>query len=578
MATLKEREALKLMESISGNLEVQSAAEPDPWMHPELLVDLPATVKVFGSRHSRDVDEHWLDGLSTEDIVRNNAVDCNFFARFMLGDTFRFPFPPAFVAVWNMLAQALAVLQDYVGESKVALGIPRGFAKTTLMKLFCAYAMIHSRCSFILVIGNVGSNAEKSIKDIADLLGQDRVVRLYGDYSATMSVDRQDEKLFTFAGKQCVLKAKGQRSAVRGINIGNRRPDIILMDDVQDEENAKSAIESSGLEDWIFNTLLPAKSTEGGLDIFVGNTYDQGGALLPKLVKDPEWTSLVLGAILEDGTSLWERLHPIKKLLSSYRSSVRLGNEGGWLAQYMNIMDVGRNSKFDSRAMSTHYTEFAAQHKLPADRTANLDDMVQGKFIVVDPASTKVNADEHSILLVYAIGNMPVCRAVHHKQMTPKEAITYTVALMLREHCYVAFVEDVAYQDTLLYWFNEMLDAMRLPPQVRRMFQVKPISPQRRSKTSRILNLFRQLNVGEVLVHPSMEADVISEGRGFDKLRVDNEDNVLDSVHYAPLVLEQHRSLVYGAYEDAIYRAKVEAQQERLGGGYTAHKTGRSAL
>ena len=68
-----------------------------------------------------------------------------------------------------------------MGEAKIALGIPRGFAKTTMMKLFCAYALIHSRHTFILIIGNVGANAEKSIKDVADLLDQPQVRNLYGN-------------------------------------------------------------------------------------------------------------------------------------------------------------------------------------------------------------------------------------------------------------------------------------------------------------------------------------------------------------------------------------------------------------
>lgn len=555
--SMAENEALKLLNSLASGLSCEFEIPA------EELAALPQTVKIYGraSKETTSEFQKRLNGMSTDEVVNLNATDCNFFAQFMLGSTFKFNFPPALIAVWSVLTQALATLQDYTGEAKLALGIPRGFAKTTLMKLFCAYALIHSRHTFILIIGNVGANAEKSIRDIADLLDQPQVRSLYGDYDKDIDVDRQDEKIFKFADKDCVLKAKGQGSSVRGINIGNRRPDIILMDDAQDEDNARSAVESENLKDWILNTLLPAKSNEGGLDIFVGNTYDHAGAILPQLVKDPEWVSLVLGAILEDGTSLWERLHPVRKLLASYRTAVRFGNEGGWLAQYMNIMDVGRNAKFDSRQLQAHWLAFEAKHHLQH----GIDDTdVQGKYMIIDPSSTSATADEHSLMLVYLIDDMPVCRRVIHRQMTPKEAITVSLATMLEENCFVLFVESVAYQDTLRFWFTEHLDNLRLPRDLRNLFKILPAYPERTNKNSRILNAFRQLNVGEVICHPDVHQPIINEGRKFDKLRSNNDDNILDTVHYAPIIGLKHRDVILDLYYQAEYRKKVYEQQQRL--------------
>ena len=555
--TMMETEALRLLDALA------SGSSCDHEIPAAELAALPQTVKVFG-RVARDASTDFQKRtakMTVEEIIHLNAVDANFFAQFMLGSTFKFNFPPALVAVWSVLTQALATLQDYVGEAKIALGIPRGFAKTTMMKLFCAYALIHSRHTFILVIGNVGANAEKSIKDVADLLDQPQVRAIYGDWDKDIDVDRQDEKIFRFADKNCVLKAKGQRSSVRGVNIGNRRPDIILMDDAQDEENAKSVVESEALLDWILNTLLPAKSTEGGLDIFVGNTYDQAGAILPKLVRDPEWVSMVLGCILKDGTSLWERMHPVAKLLSAYRSAVRFGNEGGWLAQYMNIMDVGRNAKFDARQLSIHWNSFSQRHHLQD----GIDDAeIEGKFIVVDPATSKLKADEHSLMVAYIISGEPVCRRVVHRQMTPKEAIATSLALMMEENCYVIFVENVAYQDTLLFWFNEHLDSLRLPANIRALFKILPIEPERRAKNGRILNAFRQLNVGEIICHPDTHTSIIAEGRSYDRLKSDNEDNVLDTVHYVPLIATKFKSVILESYYVSNYRRRVEEQMKRL--------------
>ena len=509
---------------------------------------LPATVKVFGLRAASRPDVRTIVcNMSDVDVKTKLATDLNFFAHFMLGDTFKYEFPPLLVMVWQVLVQSVAALQDYVGIANLVLGIPRGFAKTTLIKLYVVYCLIFTRHTFIVNVGNIEKNSSNLLKDVSDILDSD-IVRLYfGDYDADMVVNQSDFKYFKFYGQKCILRSKGALTSMRGINVDNRRPNIIIMDDVQDEENAKSDIESAKLYDWIFNTLLRTRSPDGAINIYVGNTYPHKGTIITKLAEDPEWISLILGAILEDGTSLWAELHPIQLLLSDYNAAVRAGNEAGWLAEFMNVMDTARNDRFDKVAMQNNYDSLdpftLSLINVPYNPT------VDGKFIVIDPASTKKNADEHAVALVYIVGSKIIVRDVVHKRLTPKEAIRIAVSLAIREGAWTVFIEDVAYQDTLIYWFNEELKTNQLWTHLQSTFKLLPINPRNRSKNSRILQLFKQINVGDIVIHPTAQVAVANEGIAYIATKSDNEDNVLDACHYAFVAATLHRSDIIATYE-----------------------------
>lgn len=518
---------------------------------------LPATVKVFGLRAASRPDVRTIIcNMSDVDVKTKLATDLNFFAHFMLGDTFKYEFPPLLVMVWQVLVQSVAALQDYVGIANLVLGIPRGFAKTTLIKLYVVYCLIFTRHTFIVNVGNIEKNSSNLLKDVADILDSD-IVRLYfGDYDADMVVNQSDFKYFKFYGQKCILRSKGALTSMRGINVDNRRPNIIIMDDVQDEENAKSDIESAKLYDWIFNTLLRTRSPDGAINIYVGNTYPHKGTIITKLAEDPEWISLILGAILEDGSSLWAELHPIQLLLSDYNAAVRAGNEAGWLAEFMNVMDTARNDRFDKVAMQNNYDSLdpftLSLINVPYNPT------VDGKFIVIDPASTKKNADEHAVALVYIVGSKIIVRDVVHKRLTPKEAIRIAVSLAIREGAWTVFIEDVAYQDTLIYWFNEELKTNQLWTHLQSTFKLLPINPRNRSKNSRILQLFKQINVGDIVIHPTAQVAVGNEGIAYIATKSDNEDNVLDACHYALVAATLHRSDIIATYERGYNSATTQ--------------------
>ena len=545
--------------------ELVSAAQFQDGALDDLDFEPPKTVKLFYRLNDRPQDaiEDMLEDMTPEQVYAKLATDLNFLSRFLLGEVFQFDWPPLIIAVWTLLIQSVASLQDYAGESNLAIGIPRGFAKSTLMKIFCCYCLMFTRHTFILVVGNVDSNAANIIKDIQSMLGSENAINYFGDPDAEVFSARLDFKHYMYQGKSCILKAKGGRTSLRGLNVDHRRPDIILMDDVQDEENAKSEVESEALSTWIVGTLLPTVSPKGGINLFVGNTYDHEGSILKKFVRDPEWVSLTLAAILDNGQSLWPQLHPLSKLLSAYRTACRLGHERNWLAQYMNALDLEHNDSFNSRAVTLNYDE-----RFGGNPAIDLSALASARFVVVDPASTKAQADEHAIGVVYVIQDTPIVRALKQGQMNPMEAITAAVSSAINYAAPCIFIEDVAYQDTLLWWFRKILtEDPEIPERIKRLLKVLPCHPGAGNKNTRILHMFKMLESGALLIHPDAQASVKAEGTDFDKMKTNNKDNVLDVCHYAyPIYIAHRYTLEEAVHEFDNLRYKLAHEQQLTSG------------
>src|SRR3546814_2791065 len=58
--------------------------------------------------------------------------------------------------------------------------------------------------------------------------------------------------------KKCILRAVGAGQQMRGINIDNQRPDMAVVDDVEDNENTESELLQKKLDRWIFGPFLKA--------------------------------------------------------------------------------------------------------------------------------------------------------------------------------------------------------------------------------------------------------------------------------------------------------------------------------
>jgi hypothetical protein len=253
--------------------------------------------------------------------------------------------------------------------------------------------------------------------------------------------------------------------------------------------------------------------------------YPTKHSLLRKLKHNPTWTKFIAGGILSDGTSLWEDLQPIQQLLREYQNDLSMGRPEVFYAEVLNDENASVNNLVDLS-------------KLPPYDIPD-DEIHQGNFIVIDPATDKANADAVSIMYFEVHNAIPVCKKLIEGRLSPGDTIAKALTIALTQNCRVIAIESNAYQYTLNYWF-QFICAQRGIIGI----EAVEVYSGAYSKNSRILNMFKQLLAGEIRVHPECTGAVNLQISSFNPLKRDNTDGLLDCLTYAPKVIELYSHLL----------------------------------
>jgi hypothetical protein len=455
-------------------------------------------------------------------------------AALALPAVFKYLFPPVFLAIWAWMLSFVHKTRDF---SQLAIGLPRGFGKTMLIKIFILYTILFTRKQFILIVCGTQTKANNIIADVIGMLNEKNIAKIFGDWKLGSEIDRQDLKKFGFRGRNIILMGAGAQSDIRGITLENVRPDVMIFDDIQTREDADSDVVSAKLETWMVGTAMKAKSPEGCLFIFIANMYPTKHSLLRKLKHNPTWTKFIAGGILADGTSLWEDLQPVAQLLKEFENDLAMGRPEVFYAEVLN----------DENASVNNFIDISKIPEFPhEDETLH-----QGSFIIIDPSNDKANSDAVSIGYYEIYDGRPAAREIIEGRLSPGDTIRETLKLALRRGCRVICVESNAYQYSLLYWFGVLIKEYGLS---NAGFHCLELYSGTRSKNSRILDMFKSLLKGEIWLARAARPATFSQIVSFNPLKTNNVDGVLDLHTYAPKAIE--------LYGDFIASSLIIEQQE----------------
>ena len=453
--------------------------------------------------------------------------DLDFLAAMVMPLVFEFCFPPVFQAVWRWLL-------SYSHEPRIfpqlALGLPRGFGKTTLIKIYIIYCVLFTNKKFILIIAATQKLADNILADVADMLNEPNIKRAFGDWTLGIEKDTQALKKFGFRGRNITLAALGAEGSLRGLNLKNERPDVMVFEDIQTREQADSAVQSHTLETWMIGTAMKAKSPKGCMFLFVANMYPTPHSILRKLKSNPKWTKFIAGGILADGTSLWEDLQPINQLMSEFENDFSMGRPEIFYAEVLN----------DENAAVNNLVDLSQLQQPPMEE----GDIPAGKFVVIDPATDKANSDEVAIGYFEVHDATPVAMDMLSARLSPGDTIREALRLALQNNCRCIFVESQAYQYSLIYWFDFICAQLQITG-----MHFEPMYSGTRSKNARILSMFKQLTAHEIYLHDAVKPLVYPQITSFNALKRDNDDDCLDILTYAPRVLAEFGGLLLSLTE-----------------------------
>lgn len=173
---------------------------------------------------------------------------------------------------------------------KFCVAAPRGHAKTTycsqLLPLWC---ICFNKKRFIVEISDAVELVEGCLEAIKVELEDNANLKADFPHVCGMSKNWKIGEFVTNNGVK--LKAFGSGKRLRGVKYGTYRPDLVVLDDLENDTNVRSKEQRDKLEAWLDEAVLNLGSVDGSLDVLYIGTILHSDSILSRKLKLKFWNA-----------------------------------------------------------------------------------------------------------------------------------------------------------------------------------------------------------------------------------------------------------------------------------------------
>lgn len=431
-------------------------------------------------------------------------------------------------------------LVEIVGSDKSetdAIAAPRGEAKSTLVsQLFVLWCLVTGRKKYPVIVMDSIDQAYPMLEaikaelefnprlsmDFPEATGQGRV------WQSGTIVTRGDAK----------VQVAGSGKKLRGLRHGPHRPDLCVLDDIENDEQVRNPEQRDKLQSWLTKTVLPLGGAVGKYDVVYIGTILHYDSVLSRTLNNKMWRTARFKALLQwpDRMDLWDTWEALLRsegedaaglFYLQHVHEMELGAVVSWLARpvlaLMKIRARDGHDAFDSEyqndPVAGDNAPFSGCIQFWVNRLA--DWIFYG---ACDPSLGKAGASrDPSALLVggmnRATGVLDVVEAQIKKRL-PDRIIEDVIELQGLYKCVLWAVETVQFQEFLRTELIKRSAARGVPVPAR---AVQPNS----DKLLRIESLQPHVRNGLIRLHPNQQT-LIDQLRHFPK--ADHDDGP-DALH-----------------------------------------------
>ena len=275
------------------------------------------------------------------------------------------------------------------------------------------------------------------------------------------------------------IEAYGKGAAVRGLSWGAKRPDLVIIDDPQDEEDARSETVTAGDWDWFLSDVY-FLGQESRIFI-IGNNLGER-CIMECIMRNAErlkFTARKIPILDESGKSMWPSKWPLSAIEEERTGFAVLGKTDLWYRNKMCECISPDSQKFKR--------EYFRYYDTPPDtRSLNI-------YTTVDLAiSQKVNADYSAIVTVgvNASGHWFILD-VEYGMYNPSTTMDAIFSAVQKWRPLSVGIETVAYQAALQHFLEQEMPKRGI------FFRITPLKASK-SKEIRIDTLQPRFAVGTV--------------------------------------------------------------------------------
>jgi predicted phage terminase large subunit-like protein len=476
-----------------------------------LNLDSPPPKAVSSSGGS---PSHPKSQVDIREAVHLGAVDTEFFGRFFFPKTCRQPSP----RFQRELDEAL----DDTEHRYVSAMIFRGGAKTSRLRLYVAKRVAYGLSRTILFVGKSQEHSVKSLEWLQNAVEHNRLFA--GTFGLRKGKKWTGTEIEIYHGTDETpirIIALGITGSVRGVNVDDYRPDLIVVDDPADEENTATPEQREKVADLFFGALaksLAPRSEAPHAKMVLLQTVLNSSDLISLTVRDPQWKSLVYGCFDDEGNSRWPERFPTAELLEEKSAHVARNQLSLWLRE-MECKVVSQETSAFIASWLQYWVVIpdGGVTLICCDPTPPPKDDTVGR---VSDSKRKKLDDAVVMVIRIAGGNVYVCDYYTTKSPDPDELIAKIFEYATNWKCQTLCLETVLFQRVMA----KMLEKEMLSR--RQWLTIKKVEDKRKKETRIRQEVSSRASHRRLFVHPSM-TELIEQ---FTAYPVVNHDDILDAL------------------------------------------------
>jgi len=314
-------------------------------------------------------------------------------------------FDNLFTAPFSILHDQVFNIIDDPSFKRKALAAPRGIGKTTICRTKAMKGILFREYKFIVYVSCSATSAEMQTENIKrELLSNRKVRRLFGNIRTSdyEGLDETFSKMAWVAFGNTFVLPRGAGQQVRGLNWAGCRPELVIIDDLEDKETVKSEEQRAKLKEWFFSDLMKTEDKYGKPAEFIYiDTVKHEDSLLQLLIDSSDWESVRLSIC----DSKYNSLDPNYMTTEEIKAEVEEHREKGIIDLfYMERMNLPISTE-DAVFKQSYFKyfrdegEFLRVYEKDGEvlvRTRNLMTVV-----IVDPAKTvQMHSAESAVVVI----------------------------------------------------------------------------------------------------------------------------------------------------------------------------------
>lgn len=343
---------------------------------------------------------------------------------------------------------------------------PRGSAKSTIgTQLFSLWCALLRKKRFVIIAMDVWEQAALMLEAIKVELESNP--RLAMDFPDATGAGRRWREGEIVTRTDVMLLAAGARQKLRGRRFGPFRPDLVLLDDLENDENVTSPEYRQKLENWILKVVCELGPPDGSMDIVMVGTILHHDAVLVRLSRKPGFQATKFKALLRDPDrmDLWDQwqevyLNESEEAADAFYAVRKVEMDAGAVLNWPSVKPLLLLMKARATSFAAFMSEQQGEPVSEGAPFQHLTFWVQVRrdwitFGAVDPSLGRAGRRrDPSAILVGALdrsSSTPVLDIVEAsiRKRLPDVIIADVIAMQRAHGCQLWFVETVQFQEFL---------------------------------------------------------------------------------------------------------------------------------